>query len=413
MLNSSIRYHEAQLFCDSVPVREIVAQTGTPVYIYSLPRVLANFQRIRAAFPQAHIHYSAKANANLSLLDALVRAGAGIDAVSGGEIYRALLAHTPPEQIVFAGVGKSAQELYYAVDQDIGWFNIENLAEAYQLNCIACEAGKTARVALRFNPDVAANTHPNIATGHSAAKFGLTADAIRDLLAQRDDLPFLNIAGIHLHIGSQLHDTAATQQALRAALDLIAPYPQIRTVNLGGGLPVAYTPGTPLPAPEAFAQAVLPLLQGYELILEPGRSIIADAGMLVTRILYHKEQGGQRFLIVDAGMTDLIRPALYDAHHEIIPLTQPVTDERAAVQVVGPVCETTDSLGHNVSLPPLDAGDCLAILTAGAYGMVMASNYNARPRPPEVAVAEDGTAWFVARRRETWQDLVQHELDSP
>ena len=413
MLNSSIRYHESQLYCDSVPVREIVAQTGTPVYIYSLPRVLANFNRIREAFPLAHIHYSAKANANLYLLKTLVRAGAGIDAVSGGEIYRALLAGAPPEKIVYAGVGKTGQELYYAVDQDIGWFNVENTAEARQLNTIACEMGKTARVALRFNPNVAANTHRHIATGHSAAKFGLTADAIRSLLARQDETPHLRYSGIHIHIGSQLHDTAATQQALEMALELVTPYPNIRTVNLGGGLPVAYTPDESLPSLEAFAASVLPLIDGYELILEPGRSIIADAGILVTRVIYTKEQGGQHFAIVDAGMTDLIRPALYDAHHEIIPLEQPPAGERIAMQVVGPVCETTDTLGHDVSLPPVQPHDCLAILTAGAYGMVMASSYNARPRPPEAAVSEDGASWFLVRRRETWQDLVQHELDTP
>ncbi len=411
MLNRSIRYQGAQLACDSVLVREIVAQTGTPVYIYSLARVLENFHRIQAAFPQAHIHYSAKANANLHLLQKLVEAGAGIDAVSGGEIYRALLAGAAPERIVFAGVGKTGQELYYAVEQDIGWFNVENVHEAHKLNTIAAEMGKTVRVALRFNPDVAANTHPNIATGHSAAKFGLTAEAIRDLLARADETPHVRYAGIHIHIGSNLHDTAATQQALRAVLELIAPYPGIRTVNIGGGLPVAYTPDETLPTPEDFAAAVLPLLAGYELIIEPGRSIIADAGLLVTRVIYLKQQGGQHFLIVDAGMNDLIRPALYDAHHEIVPVCQSESAERRGYQIVGPVCETTDTLGHNIELPPVSRNDCLAVLTAGAYGMVMASNYNARPRPPEVAVS--GDSWYLVRRRETWQDLVMHELDIP
>jgi diaminopimelate decarboxylase len=411
LLNRAIRYEGAQLTCDSVPVREIVAQVGTPVYIYSLSRVLENFRRVRAAFPGAHIHYSAKANANLHLLQKLVEAGAGIDAVSGGEIYRALIAGAPPEQIVFAGVGKTGQELFYAVEQDIGWFNVENLHEAHKLNTIAAEMGKTIRVALRFNPDVTANTHPNIATGHSAAKFGLTADAVRDLLARAEETPNLHYAGIHIHIGSNLHDTAATQQAVRAALDLIAPYPGIRTVNIGGGLPVAYFADETLPTVEDFAASILPLLDGYELIIEPGRSIVADAGILVTRVIYLKEQGGQRFVIVDAGMTDLIRPALYDAHHEIIPVTQSETAERRAVQIVGPVCETTDSLAHDALLPPVSRNDCLAILTAGAYGMAMASNYNARPRPPEVAVS--GESWYLVRRRETWQDLVQNELDIP
>ena len=411
MLNSSIRYQEAQLYCDSVPVCDIVTQTGTPVYIYSLPRVLANFNRIQAAFPKAHIHYSIKANANLYLLKTLVEAGAGMDAVSGGEIYRALLAHTPPEQIVFAGVGKSGQELYFAVEQDIGWFNVENVHEAHKLNTIAAESGKTVRVALRFNPDVTANTHPHISTGHSKAKFGLSADTIRELLARQAETPNLAYAGIHIHIGSQLHDMEATLQAIRTTLELIVPYPNIRTVDIGGGLPVAYSPDETLPSVEDFAAAISPLLEGYDVILEPGRAIIADAGLLITRVLYLKEQGGQRFVIVDAGMTDLIRPALYDAHHEIIPIDESSSPERQSVQVVGPVCETTDVLGHDVQLPPIKRGECLAVLTVGAYGMVMASNYNARPRPPEVAISPEGNSWYLVRRRETWHDLVMHELE--
>ena len=412
MFNSSIRYQGSQLYCDSVPVCDIVKEIGTPIYIYSLPRVLANYRRIQAAFPKAHIHYSVKANANLYLLKTLVEAGAGIDAVSGGEIYRALIAHTPPEQIVFAGVGKSAQELYYAVEQDIGWFNIENVHEAHKLNTIAAESGKTVRVALRFNPDVTANTHPHISTGHSKAKFGLTADAIRDLLARHEATPNLNYAGIHIHIGSQLHDMDATLEAVRTTLDLIAPFPNIRTIDIGGGLPVAYSPDETLPSIEDFAAAISPLLEGYDVILEPGRAIIADAGILITRVLYLKEQGGERFLIVDAGMTDLIRPALYDAHHEIIPVDEPNSNTKQTVQIVGPVCETTDVLGHNVELPPIARGECLAILTAGAYGMVMASNYNARPRPPEVAISQNGNSWYLVRRRETWHDLVIHELET-
>lgn len=411
MLNRSFRYQESQLYCDSVPVREIVAQTGTPVYIYSLPRLLDNFRRVQAVLPTAHIHYSVKANANLHLLQKLIRAGAGIDAVSGGEIYRALLAGAPPETIVFAGVGKTGQELYYAVEQDIGWFNIENVHEAHKLNTIAAVSGKTVRAAIRLNPDVSAPTHPHIATGHGAAKFGLSADVARDLLARQAETPNLRYEGIHIHIGSQLHDTEATAQAVRAALDVIEPYPQMRTLDLGGGLPVAYRPDEPLPTLDDFAAALRPLLDGYEVILEPGRFIVADAGILVTRVLYRKEQGGQQFLIVDAGMTDLMRPALYGAQHAIIPLAQDDAGAKQVVQVVGPVCETTDVLGRSIELPPIARGDCLAILTTGAYGMVMASNYNARPRPPEIAISEDGQSWYLVRRRETWHDLVMHELD--
>jgi diaminopimelate decarboxylase len=410
MLNESIHYEGDQLVCDAIPVAQIAAQVGTPVYVYSLPRVLGNLRRIQRAFPNAHVHYSVKANGNLALLMTLVSAGVGMDAVSAGEIHRALLARTPPERIVFAGVGKTGAELFYALQRDIGWINVENEGELALLNSMACVADCRMRVALRLNPDVQAQTHRHIATGHGGAKFGLSADAVRDLLARQDEFPFVRIEGIHIHIGSQLHDTAATVQAVRAALDLIAPYPAIRTLDIGGGLPVAYTPDESAPTIEAFAEVLNPLLDGYHVILEPGRSIVADAGLLITRVLYVKEQGGSKFVIIDAGMTELIRPALYAARHEIVTVTRN-GGATEPVQVVGPVCETTDVLGRDLELPALQPGDTLAILTAGAYGMVMASNYNARPRPPEVLVAEDGKSWYVARRRETFDDLVAAELD--
>jgi diaminopimelate decarboxylase len=407
---------------------EIVAHTGTPVYVYSLPRALANLRTIQSAFPRAHIHFSAKSNANLAVLRALINAGAGIDAVSGGEIHRALLAGAKPKAIVFAGVGKTANELFFAVDQNVGWVNVENVEEAHLLNAIAGTARKTVRVALRFNPDVAANTHPHIATGHERAKFGLPAEVIRSLLESRMDTPHLRYEGIHVHIGSQLHDTVATQEAVRATLDLVVPYPFITTIDIGGGFPALYQPDESLPKVSDFAAALEPLLQGYEVIVEPGRSIIADAGLLVARIMYVKQQGEQTFLITDTGMTELIRPALYNAHHEIIPIslnsdlhTKKLSLSHASEEsgsggegqtftIVGPVCETADKLAQNVPLSGIRSGDYLAILSAGAYGLVMASNYNARPRPPEVVVSEDGQHWKIARRRETWADLVQYEI---
>ena len=409
MLNSSIRYEQGRLLCDGVSLAEIAAQAGTPVYVYSTIRMLSNLRRIQAAFPNAHIHYSAKANANLSILKTLIDAGAGIDAVSAGEIHRALLAGARPENIVFAGVGKTGQELFYALSRGVGWFNVENVEELRLLNSMVGTAISSARVALRLNPDVAANTHRHIATGHGKAKFGLNADTIRAILTHQDDYPNLRFNGIHIHIGSQLHDAEGTKAALRAALDLIDPFPEITTVNIGGGLPVAYSTDESLPSIESFAASILPLLDGYDVILEPGRSIIADAGILVARVQYVKDQGGAKFAILDAGMTELIRPALYEAHHEIVPLVEK-DGGRELFQVVGPVCETTDVLGRDVSLPLLEAGDCLAMLTAGAYGMVMASNYNARPRPPEVMVGVDGGTWYIARRRETWDDLVAAEM---
>lgn len=414
MLNDAVRYRDGQLCCDDVPVAEIAAQVGTPVYIYSLTRAVSNLRRMQTAFTafNPHIHYSAKANANLAVLRALIDAGAGIDTVSGGEIFRALKAGAKPEQIVFAGVGKTAHDLRYALEQRIGWFNVESSGECDLLNRLAGELNTTARVALRFNPDVQAQTHPHIATGHGGAKFGMAAADISTVLNHRERYPHLSFAGLHIHIGSQLHDTSATETAVRAALDLIAPYPDIGTVNIGGGLPVAYHADETIPALDAFAAALTPLLGDYDVILEPGRSIIADAGLLVTEILYIKEQAGRAFIIVDAGMNDLVRPALYDAHHEIVPVILEHDPKMLRTPVgrgtvVGPVCETADRFARDVHLMAAAPGDRLALLTAGAYGMVMASNYNARPRPAEVVVA--GDAWRVARQRETWEDLVNGE----
>lgn len=411
MINDSIAYQNEVLHCDAVPLTQIASEVGTPTYVYSLKRVLANVQRIRTAFAvlHAHIHYSAKANANLTLLKTLIDAGTGIDAVSAGEIHRALRAGADAKNIVFAGVGKTPDELRYAVQQGVGWFNVENVEECVLLNQLAQEQGGKVRVALRLNPDVTANTHPYIATGHGAAKFGLTAEVVKSVLASQADYPHLDFAGIHLHIGSQLHDIDATVQAVRTALEIIRPYPGIRTVNMGGGLPVAYDSATVLPDFSAFADALAPLLANYEVILEPGRSIIADAGLLLTRVLYLKQQAGQRLVVVDASMAELLRPALYEAHHEIVAVTSSDADLHS-VHVVGPVCESSDVLGMNVMLPEVHPGDLLAILTAGAYGMVMASNYNARTRPAEIVVQPDGQSWRIARQRETWDDLIRLEL---
>jgi diaminopimelate decarboxylase len=411
MLNRSIHYQDAVLYCDAIPVTEIVAQTGTPVYIYSLPRVIENLERIRKAFAgvDSHIHYSAKANANTAVLRTLIEAGVGIDTVSAGEIHKSLLAGAKAEDIVFAGVGKTRDELAYALEKGVSWINVENTGELDFINAIVTELGRSsARVALRLNPNVQANTHRYIATGHGAAKFGLSADAAAEILAHQTAYPKVSIEGIHIHIGSQLHDTAATRHALEIALELIAPYPNIRTVNIGGGLPVAYKPDEDIPTWESFAETLMPLLEGYTVLLEPGRSIIADAGILVASVLYSKQHDGQNILITDGSMAELIRPALYQAQHEIVPIHE-ASSAKVLTQIVGPVCESADQLGHDVALPPLQPGDLLAVLTAGAYGMVMASNYNQRLRPPEVVIEADGESWRVARRRETWDDLTQYE----
>ncbi len=411
VFNSSIRYVDDSLVIDNIKLDTIARAVGTPAYIYSLKRVGENYAGLRAAFAplQARIHYSVKANSSLAILQTLAGAGAGFDCVSAGEIDRCLRAGACANDIVFAGVGKTRAEIAFAVSKGIGWFNVENLAELRYINECAVDAGADAvKVALRLNPQVTANTHPFMATGHGAAKFGLTAAVIRDIFARRNEWPRLEFAGVHIHIGSQLGDTAATLSALDAALNLIADQPGIRTVNLGGGLPVAYHFDDAAPSPEGLVNELAPRLKGYEVLLEPGRSLVADAGLLVAELLYVKRQAGQVFYIIDASMAELIRPALYDAHHEVAPLRK-TKGETVTAQVVGPVCESADVLARDRQLPALGAGDLVALMTAGAYGMSMASNYNARPRPAEVVVSEAGEGWRISRRRETVGDLYRME----
>ncbi|MDE2858522.1 MAG: diaminopimelate decarboxylase [Chloroflexota bacterium] len=411
VFNSSIRIVDAALMIDDLPVDAIARELETPVYMYSLKRIQENYRRMKAAFESvgARIHYSAKANSNTAILRTLIDEGAGIDAVSGGEIFRALQAGAVAQDIVFAGVGKTVAEIASAVERGIGWFNVENELELQYLNEAASSiGGQKLQVALRFNPEVSADTHPHISTGHGGAKFGLTAGAVGDALEQPQRYPYLSICGVHVHIGSQLGDSAATLQALAKTKQLLGSYPEIHTINLGGGFPVAYRQDQALPSLEDLVSEIAPHLQGYQVLLEPGRAVVADAGILVATVLYVKEQAGKVFYIVDASMTELIRPALYGAHHEIVPLVQ-ADAERVVAQVVGPVCESADVLATDREMALLQVGDRVAIMTAGAYGMAMASNYNSRARPAEVVVAVDGDSWSVSRRRETIRDLINCE----
>lgn len=410
VFNASIRYADDKLRIDEVDIASIVREVGTPAYIYSLPRIRENFHKLERAFSplSARIHFSVKANGNLDVLRALRDAGAGFDCVSGGEIYRALKAGAAAEAIVFAGVGKTRAELAYAIKNGVGWINAENTGELDHINSIAAERGaQPVKVALRLNPEVTAQTHPYMATGHGAAKFGLTAQVVRDALSNHERYPNIDFVGLHMHIGSQLSEAGATLSALENLLALAIDYPQIRTINLGGGLPVAYRFDEKIPPPDGLAAALAWRLESYDVLLEPGRAIVADAGLLVAEVLYVKRQAGQVFVIVDASMAELIRPALYGARHEIVPLRR-IERETVSTQVVGPICESADVLGRDRELPPLDAGDKVALMTAGAYGMTMASNYNARRRPAEVVV--DGDRWWVSRRRESYEDLLRCEM---
>lgn len=409
LLNESIRYENGALWCDGVPLDALADAVGTPAYVYSAARLRANVARLQAAFAplNATIHYSLKANANLAIVRLLAGLGLGMDAVSGGEIDRALRAGVDPARIVFAGVGKTPAELAYALDAGVGWINVESRDELRLLDRLAAERKVRPCVALRLNPGISAHTHPHIATGHFGAKFGIAPEVVADILAHQSAAPHVAIEGLHVHIGSQLGRVEETIEAVREAQSLAAPYRTLRTLNIGGGFPVAYTGAERYPDPVQFAAALAPLLNGWQVKLEPGRSIIADAGLLLVSVLYVKHQAGHRFVITDGSMTELIRPALYEAVHPVIPLrAAPVAGPAI---VAGPVCESADVLHRGADLPPLAPGDRLAVLVAGAYGMAMASNYNLRVKPPEVLIEDD--TWRVVRRRETWDDLLRLEED--
>lgn len=420
IFSDHIRFHENVLSVGGNDTRAIAAEYGTPTYVYSLAAVLENYKTIRDEYAKHHknvsVHFSLKSNANFTLVKALVAAGAGIDCVSAGEVYKALACGCPPEHVVFAGVGKTQEELQFAVAKGVGCFNVENELELVYLNDLAGRASHKVHVALRLNPDVTANTHPNIATGHGGAKFGLSAEVVTRLLSESATrFPNLLLNGVHIHIGSQLGDTLQTKKAIEITLALVQQFPQVTAINIGGGMPVSYD-NKPYPSIGEFAAEVCPLLQSYQVLLEPGRRIVAPTGILLMKVLYRKEQAGHRLLMVDASMTEIMRPALYSAKHAVVPLETSAEDEPESEQVsftiVGPVCETTDVLAKDVRLPKRVAqpGQLLALCTVGAYGFAMANNYNARPLPPQVVVDVAGQL-KCSTKRQTFEDLIRDECD--
>jgi diaminopimelate decarboxylase len=424
MLYSNMRYDESRgLTVDGVALADIAAAHSTPTYVYSIPRVLHNFRTVRDAF-SAHldassplsIHFSMKSNAASAVVRALIGEGAGIDCVSAGEVHKALAFGVQPDHIVFAGVGKSAAELEYAVSRGVGWFNVENEREL-ELLCAACVKASVAhtRVALRVNPNVAANTHPSIATGHGGAKFGLPVDVVQSILKNRGKYPQIKFEGLHVHIGSQLGDVDATVNAVKRVVAIAEEAGEIKYLNVGGGFPVQYRPDQPtnaLPAAEAFARAVAPLVKGFHVMLEPGRSIVADAGIVLTRSLYRKDQAKMTMLIVDASMVEVMRPALYSAYHDVVPVrTIDPNQSTTITTIVGPVCESTDVINAGVPLQDsaVQPDELFAIMTTGAYCSAMAGNYNARPLCAEVAILENGT-FTLSRKRQTFDDLLRDEV---
>jgi diaminopimelate decarboxylase len=408
-------YRDGELYCEQVPVSRIVKELGTPCYIYSHATLVRHFQvydRAFAAIPHI-IAFAMKANSNLAILRLMAKEGSGVDIVSGGELFRALKAGVPPSKIVFAGVGKSAEEIRDALKADILMFNVESSAELLAINEVAASIGKPARVALRINPDIDPKTHPYISTGLKKSKFGIAADRALDEFKLASTLSHIDVVGVHKHIGSQLTDVTPFVEALKKVLKLVEALRgdglNIRYVNIGGGLGITYSDETP-PMPQDLAEAISPLVRDLKatLIMEPGRVIVGNAGILVTKVLYMKEGESKKFVIVDAAMNDLIRPSLYGAYHEIRPLSEAVLQRPThQVDVVGPVCESGDFLAKDRTLPDVRPGECLAVMSAGAYGFVMSSNYNSRPRVPE-ALVKDGEI-HVIRTRESQEDLIKGE----
>jgi len=408
----------AALHLGGVSLSAIAAEVGTPVYVYNAEAIRQRYRALdQALAPVPHrICYAVKANGTLAVLAILRELGAGADIVSGGELSRALAAGFTPERIVFSGVGKSDAELRQAVRTGVGHLNVESVEELHRLGLIAEEAGTDVSVGIRVNPDVTTDTHPYISTGKSGIKFGVPIDQVPGGAAYIARHPRLELTTLAMHLGSQLSDTEPFRQGIGRLLELAArlradaDHP-IRVMDIGGGLGIRYANEQPM-EPDRFAAAIVPLLasSGYTVYLEPGRFLVGSAGVLLTEVLYRKHSGGKEFVVVDAGMNDLVRPSHYQAYHEIVELE---ARERPPVRadVVGPVCETGDFLALDRLLPDVVAGDRLAVLGAGAYGFVMASNYNSRPRPAEVVV--DGDRWWLARPRERVEDLYATERGSP
>ena len=411
----NFEYRQGELYCEHVPVSQIAKQVGTPCYIYSHATLIRHIRAYDNAFKNIPhlIAFAMKANSNLAVLRLMAKEGSGVDIVSGGELFRALKAGVPPSKIVFAGVGKNAEEIRDALKADILMFNIESSPEMHAINDVAASVGKIAPVALRINPDIDPKTHPYISTGLKKSKFGIAADRALEEFHMASTLRHISVVGVHAHIGSQLTDVTPFVESLKKVLTLVDTLKgqgiKIKYLNIGGGLGITYSDEKP-PLPHELAEAVSPLVRGLDLtlVMEPGRVIVGNAGILVTKALYEKIGESKRFVIVDAAMNDLIRPSLYSAYHDIRPVSEALLQRpKHSVDVVGPVCESGDFLAKDRLLPEVKPEDLLAVMSAGAYGFVMASNYNSRPRVPEVLVKDNEV--HVIRARESYDDLVRGE----
>jgi len=405
-------YADGRLHCEAVPLEQIAREVGTPVYVYSEAAMHRQFQTFSDVFRSVphHICYAVKANSNLSVLGRLDQWGAGFEIVSGGELFRVIRATGSGHKVVFDGPGKTAKEIRYALDSDILFFSVESPAEAELIAGVAGQAGKRARVSVRTNPDVDPGTHPYISTGMKQHKFGVALSEARDLYLRLRTLPELEIVGVTCHLGSQITQLGPYREALASLREFVGELKRegigLQYLDFGGGLGISYNGEQP-PSAASYADLVIETTKdlGLTLVLEPGRVIVGNAGTLLTRVTLTKNQGEKRFVIVDAGMNDLIRPALYGSHHQIWPVVQ--STATAVADLVGPICESTDFIARDRELPAFVAGDIAAVMSAGAYGFGLSSNYNSRPRVAEVLVS--GDRFEVVRRRETYEDLIRLE----
>jgi len=407
------RFKKGELHAEDVPVRELAGEYGTPLFVYSHKTLERHFRAYDRAFKGVPhiICFAAKANSNAAVIRTFSRLGGGADIVSGGELYRALRAGVDPRKIVYAGVGKTGEEIRYALRKGILMFNVESDEELIEIDRVAGTMKKKAPIALRVNPDIDPNTHPYISTGMKKHKFGIPIeDALQYYMLARK-LGNIEIVGIHKHIGSQITEVRPFEDALRRVLLLVEQLRDrgigIKYLDIGGGLGIRYDDEEP-PMPSDLASRLVPLLRKLDVtvVLEPGRSLVGNAGIFVTKVLYTKKGEGRDFIIVDGGMNDLIRPTLYSAYHEIVPVKKR-RRKKILADIVGPICESGDFLGKEREFPAPEHGDLIAVMSAGAYGFSMSSNYNSRPRPAEVMVS--GNRHYLIRKRETLNDLHRGE----
>lgn len=420
---NAFQYRDGELFCEDVRVADLAAEFGTPLWVYSKGQLLHQLGQLQEAFSDVStvLCYSVKANSNLTILKTMNEAGSSFDVVSGGELYRVKEAGADTTRVVFAGVGKTDDEIRFALECNILMFDVESEAELDAIGNVAQSMNTVGRVALRLNPDIDAKTHAKTTTGKKGNKFGMDIERAGQLADKVLANPHLQLCGIHMHLGSPILTTDPYEKAGKKAIEVIREYREkghdISWINLGGGFGITYKHNEGLPA-SAYADVIVPSVKAAEcsLALEPGRFIVGNSGVLISQVIFTKREGGKLFVIQDGGMNDLVRPAMYDGFHRVWPVAPSVempADAEAEVEgceltdVVGPICESCDYLAKDRYLPPVSRGDLLCTYSAGAYGTVMSSNYNSRPRGTEVLV--EGDSYQVIRRKETYEDLIAHE----